>query len=254
MARSSEAVGPPIAQRPRESSTRRRRATSSSPTEVAASDLAAMLHRARVKAFLGRLPDAAPEEGVCPDPALAALIEHTAAMYAQAITDSTRSAYARRWRLSAEWCAIQELSSLPAAPETVMLYLTTTAGTKAYSLPTIRGWVAAINRVHIEAGVTAPGIDPGVTLLMRGLSRSRRDRRPPPPMSALRSLKSARCVSFSTATPDVPSTYGTGRYWRCTELGSGTAKSRAFDSRTLRSGQPAHSSPSRPPSEPHPVK
>ena len=145
-----------------------------------------MLHTARVKAFLGRLPDAAAEGDVPADPALAALIDHTAAMYAQAITDSTRAAYARRWTLFEEWCATQELASLPAAPEAVMLYLTTTVGTKAYSLPTIRGWVAAINRVHIEAGLPAPGMDPGVTLLMRGLSRSQRPRPPHPSMSALK--------------------------------------------------------------------
>lgn len=52
-----------------------------------------------------------------------------------------------------------------------MLYLADSAGDDGAALSTLRGWMAAINRVHVEAGLPAPGDDPAMTLFLRGMSR-----------------------------------------------------------------------------------
>jgi len=43
------------------------------------------------------------------------------------VSDSTRKTYARRWHLFELWCAERSMSSLPATPETRMLYLADSA-------------------------------------------------------------------------------------------------------------------------------
>src|SRR5438067_56617 len=42
---------------------------------------------------------------------------------AQAVAANTRRAYAADWRLFVAWCEAHQLAPLPAAPETVALYL-----------------------------------------------------------------------------------------------------------------------------------
>lgn len=98
-------------------------------------------------------------------------MERTAAVFARSIADDTRTAYARRWTLFERWCTDHALDPLPAAAETVMLYLADTAREGA-ALSTLRGWMAALNRVHIEAGLPPPGADPAMTMFLRGLSRT----------------------------------------------------------------------------------
>ena len=51
-----------------------------------------------------------------------------------------------------------------------MLYLAD-ASTGGAALGSIRGWAAAINRVHLEAGYPPPGDDPAMSMFMRGISR-----------------------------------------------------------------------------------
>ncbi|MBT9275963.1 tyrosine-type recombinase/integrase [Phycicoccus sp. MAQZ13P-2] len=106
------------------------------------------------------------------------LVARTAGYFAISIQEATRATYARRWRHFDDWCAQKGLRPLPAAPETVMLYLADAADGGA-ALSTIRGWTAAINRVHLEAGHPPPGRDPAMAMFLRGISRvaSRRDPR-----------------------------------------------------------------------------
>jgi len=114
------------------------------------------------------------------------LVRRTAAIYAGAVTEETRATYARRWRSFESWCSTMELSSLPAAAETVMLYIADQVTDDGAALSTIRGWMAAINRVHLEAGFTSPGQDPAMGMFLRGLARARPSTHHPEPVSALR--------------------------------------------------------------------
>jgi hypothetical protein len=54
------------------------------------------------------------------------------------------------------------------------------------SLSTLRGWAAAINRVHLEAGLSPPGEDPAMAMFLRGLRRAMPRQPPATPISALR--------------------------------------------------------------------
>lgn len=133
----------------------------------------AALRRLRLEALLGRgTSSAAPAQA---DPALHALMSHTAQMFAAALSEQTRKSYARRWGSFDAWCADQHLASLPADPETLMIYLAAmaTADSPA-AISTLRGVVAAVNRVHLEAGQPPPGDDPGIAILLRGYARSTR--------------------------------------------------------------------------------
>ncbi len=136
-------------------------------------DVVARLHRARVEGFLaagGRDAESA-SRGPSDDP-LAALIDRTAAIYKNAIRDDTRQAYARRWGKFERWCEAHRFTSMPAEPETVMLFL---AGMieddDSTSLNTLRGYSAAVGRVHREAGQPAPNDSPLLSQFMRGLAR-----------------------------------------------------------------------------------
>lgn len=127
-------------------------------------DVAQRLRSARVAAFLGEDIPGEPRDD------LDALIAKTARLYGQAITPSTRKAYTRRWRLFVEWCDSKGLEPLPATGETVMLYLAdAVGGERGAALATLRGWLAAINRIHVEAGMRPPGDDPAMTMYLRTL-------------------------------------------------------------------------------------
>ena len=155
-----------------------------SPTQpVTAADLARSLHRARVQAFLR--PNHTEVTTVLGSE-LERLVARTAEVYASAITDDTRATYARRWALFVAWCRSHDLDYLPALPETVMLYLGDAVGSRSVALSTMRGWAAAIARVHMEAGFPSPTEDPAMTLFLRGLSRMAPEREREEPITALR--------------------------------------------------------------------
>ena len=135
--------------------------------EMDAEQLADRLHAARLAALLGR---AGPEKPP-PRDALEMLIQRTGEVFAHSITAETRATYAHRWVLFERWCIDKGESPLPASPEVVMLYLLETSA-DGVSLSTLRGWMAALNRVHLEAGYVPPGDDPAMTMFLRGLSRS----------------------------------------------------------------------------------
>jgi integrase len=149
-----------------------------------AADVAGRLRDARLAALLrptGGSPRTTRADG------LDALIARTAEVYSRALTDRTRLSYASRWRQFERWCGQHRFQALPATAETVMMFLADAAdGDAPLSLSTLRGRTAAINRVHIEAGHPAPGDDPAMAMLMRGLGRAL-DRSPrADPISALR--------------------------------------------------------------------
>ncbi|WP_416954968.1 tyrosine-type recombinase/integrase [Nocardioides sp. T5] len=119
---------------------------------------------------------------------LSVLIARTAQLYSDGITVSTRQTYARRWKLFTAWCVSKSLCPLPADPETVMLYLADAAGERSdgAALATLRGWVAAINRLHVEAGYAPPGDDPAMAMFLRTLRRVAPPRSPSEQVTALR--------------------------------------------------------------------
>src|SRR5260370_26583652 len=71
--------------------------------------------------------------------------------YAEAASaDATRRAYASDWRNFAAFCARHGLPALPAAPQTVALYVADLP--KRRRIATIRRRLVAINRAHVLAG------------------------------------------------------------------------------------------------------
>jgi integrase len=83
--------------------------------------------------------------------------------------DNTKRAYKADWRDFLAFCQKHALSSLPASPDTVTLYLSQLAETK--KMATIRRRVASIAEAHRVAGLATPttGI---VKTLLSGLARS----------------------------------------------------------------------------------
>lgn len=149
-------------------------------------EISELLHRARLSAFLGLPPDAG-GSAHSENTELSPLLRQTAAVYAQAVSPTTRSDYARRWRHFEAWCEEHKVRSLPASPETTMSFLMQRAGgSQASSLATLRGWLAAINRIHLEAGFSPPGDDPGMAMFLRGLRRLAPQDVPQEPIKALR--------------------------------------------------------------------
>lgn len=85
-------------------------------------------------------------------------------------TNTTR-AYSSDWRSFETWCSRYGLSTLPAAPGTAALYLTSLAK-RGLKLSTIRRRAAAITRAHRVAGHTSPIWDPRVITLLEGIART----------------------------------------------------------------------------------
>lgn len=150
--------------------------------DVDPGSVAQRLRDARVAGFLGA------SEPVASTDELSVLIARTAQLYSDGITVSTRQTYARRWKLFTAWCVSKSLCPLPADPETVMLYLADAAGERSdgAALATLRGWVAAINRLHVEAGYAPPGDDPAMAMFLRTLRRVAPPRSPSEQVTALR--------------------------------------------------------------------
>ncbi|WP_188262704.1 site-specific integrase [Azospirillum tabaci] len=98
---------------------------------------------------------------------LAAAVEKAKAYADAALTANTRRAYASDWRAFTAWCAAHGLDSLPAAPDTVVLYLTDLAGRLKPS--TLERRLVAIGRAHTAAGHPAPRGHAAVGLVRRGI-------------------------------------------------------------------------------------
>ncbi len=91
---------------------------------------------------------------------------------------ATRRAYAADWRQFTRWCAAHGLPSLPAAPATVILFMTAMKDGDADSSPpspsrkvsTLSRYLAAINDCHKEAGHLTPGEQDGGHWLRKTLA------------------------------------------------------------------------------------
>jgi integrase len=98
---------------------------------------------------------------------------------------ATERAYAHDWDDFAAFCSRHALAPLPAAPQTLALYLKALetrhsrspaglrAGTVGLSLPTLRRRLAAIASRHASASLETPTDHPLVRKLLRRYSRSR---------------------------------------------------------------------------------
>jgi hypothetical protein len=76
------------------------------------------------------------------------------AYHAQARAESTLRAYRTDWRAFEIWCAAHSLPALPAAPETVALYITELARDR--KVATITRHLASIAQAHSSRGTTRP--------------------------------------------------------------------------------------------------
>jgi len=114
---------------------------------------------------------------------LARAVEHDLATPDHA--PATERAYAHAWADFATFCGRHGLAPLPAAPQTLALYLKAletqrsrspaglAAGTIGLSLPTLRRRLAAIASRHAMAGLETPTDHPLVRKMLRRYSRSR---------------------------------------------------------------------------------
>ncbi len=105
-----------------------------------------------------------------PPLALSELVEQANGFAASARADNTRRAYRSDWLTFEAWCRGNGLAPLPAAPETVALYLTHLAdqGRKA---ATIARALAALSQAHRFAGLPSPRSTARVGETMRGIRR-----------------------------------------------------------------------------------
>lgn len=102
-----------------------------------------------------------------------------ASFRAAGVPASTRAAYAGDWAKFAAWCTREGWVPLPAAPAAVGEYLAQAAalvdetGAFVYAPATLARWLAGINAAHRAAGHPAPGADPGVSAVLRGIRATR---------------------------------------------------------------------------------
>lgn len=105
-----------------------------------------------------------------PSPELRALIDDARTYCEAAKAASTLRAYRTDWRAFSTWCDENRLQALPAAPETVALYLAALAGVKAPA--TIQRRLTAISQAHKTAGLETPTTAQIVRTTWRGIRRT----------------------------------------------------------------------------------
>ena len=93
----------------------------------------------------------------------------------QARANATRQKYDRDWLAFSSWCQERRQPNLPAAPETVAVYLAAEAE-RGLAPPTLTRKVAAIGFAHRRAGLDPPHKQPGGTLIADTLAGIRRER------------------------------------------------------------------------------
>jgi len=102
---------------------------------------------------------------------LAPLIRRAEEIGRHARAANTLRAYAHDWAHFASWCSHMQLTALPAAPETVILYLTGLSATAKIS--TLARRVATISQAHQAAGLESPTHRSAVRLFLRALRRDK---------------------------------------------------------------------------------
>ena len=85
---------------------------------------------------------------------------------------STETAYAACLRAFLSWASENHKTALPAAPETLALFLAGLAD-RGYAVPTLRRYVSAISAVHIAEGLEDPTKAAIIASLIDGISRAR---------------------------------------------------------------------------------
>jgi integrase len=114
-------------------------------------------------------------ETAAPDALAAETVQRARAYLLAARADSTRRAYANDWVHFTDWCTSQHdeggglLGYLPAAPETVAIYLAEHAGT--LKVATLIRRCSAISAVHQAAGHPSPTASPLVRTTLAGIRR-----------------------------------------------------------------------------------
>src|SRR5438105_3714260 len=101
---------------------------------------------------------------------LAALGQQARGYLEQSKAANTRRAYAADWRAFTAWCAQHRLTALPAAPETVALYLTAHASHRKAS--TLQRRLVAIAHAHAAADVESPTRSAAVRAVWAGIRRA----------------------------------------------------------------------------------
>jgi len=84
---------------------------------------------------------------------------------------NTRRAYRADWADFAAWCAVHRLAALPAAPETVALYLTDLAASRKTS--TLQRRLSAISQAHKAADLDTPTGHRAVRAVWSGIRRAK---------------------------------------------------------------------------------
>lgn len=84
--------------------------------------------------------------------------------------DSTLKAYEQGWAHFVGWCDLYDLQPMPAAPETVALYLGDQAD--QWKWATIAGRLSAIAHFHEDAGHPSPTGHPAIQRLRAGIRRT----------------------------------------------------------------------------------
>ena len=86
------------------------------------------------------------------------------------IAEETLRAYATAWKGFRAWCETNNLPSLPAEPETLILYLTDRASAGIRPATWLK-WCAAVSHYHRAAGYESPSAAPAVRRAIKGLRR-----------------------------------------------------------------------------------
>ncbi len=102
---------------------------------------------------------------------LDAILQDARAFAAAARASNTRRAYAAQWRGFVAWCAAVGLRPLPAAPETVALYVTALAR-EGLSPASIDVALAALAKQHEAHALGSPCASPTVAAVRAGLRRT----------------------------------------------------------------------------------
>ncbi|MDB4989264.1 MAG: integrase family protein [Myxococcaceae bacterium] len=98
-------------------------------------------------------------------------LEHAVGKYVRAAkADNSLLAYRKQWAAFAAWCTTRGVCELPAAPETLALYLAASADAEL-SAATLALAKAAITKEHEKAGHTSPCASPLVKTTWDGIRR-----------------------------------------------------------------------------------
>jgi site-specific recombinase XerD len=106
------------------------------------------------------------------DLALFDLAEATKNYIDQSLSFATRKAYASDFKIFSAWCAAHGLAALPAAPETVALFLADQAQNHV-AASTLNRRLAAIKCAHEAKGHATPTTHKGVTAALKGIRRAK---------------------------------------------------------------------------------